>query len=248
MTRYTLLIILAFSVYTLSYGQDDDVYFVPQKKTDVDKKVKFVEESAQGVDEEECYNWTYPYYAKSFNDSTCYDNYENLAQGTCTDRIIRFHSPNGIYVSSPYYSQYIDIWTDPWYFYHTGNIYWPMDYWLTNYWWDLYPSFHWAGMSPFWGPFYHYYHHYPYYPILPPYYPYPGTKPNVPHGKTGPHGGYLVYGSGGKRQEGGRPSTGNVRNNPVYGNRNHQREYNRNVNRNNYQPHTSNPSRNFGNI
>ena len=280
MKKYILFILtLIFAFSQTGFAQDDDVYFIP-KKSKKEKKEKtehvqvtesdyeyissgsseydnWAEHRTNGSRDVDEYNRRKPSNKSYSNDNEKDESYnaDESANGTYTERIVRFHSPRvGVYVSSPFYIDYFDVWYDPWYY----------DPWFGSYtyigWHGWGPSFYWSNSwywrNPWydpWGPCYGWYypHYYPSYHYRP--------IPNGAH--RGPHGGYVYYGhrnntSGGRyssihhrynnsgisgrpsRNYGSRPS---YRPSREYGNsssRRPSREYNKS---------NSRPSRSFGN-
>lgn len=144
----------------------DDVYFVPsKKKTPVKSAISTYEdtefedwsEGRTGVMDVDDYN-------RRDNRSEESDyNYEDPVDNTesLTNRIIRFHSPGITIVSSPYYTDYIDVYTDPWYSFYAPYS-WSSYNWYTSWWWHR--PYHWYAScyDPWWG--WHYHHsYYPHY-------------------------------------------------------------------------------------
>ena len=126
-------------------AQDDDVYFVPSKKKSKTTKVTTDDDPyAEGVgrrigdfpdpfegeslgeegnfklrDVDE-YNRRPNALAAQHTDTVYADEEEwavdDAPDGDCTARIVRFHSPRaGVYVSSPYYIDFYDVYYNPWY-------------------------------------------------------------------------------------------------------------------------------------
>lgn len=152
----------------------DDLYFVPSKKKTKKEQALATYESqeydnwAEGRDElmdVDSYNRR-NYTSK--NEEYSYDEQASETE-SLTNRIVRFHAPGITIVSSPYYSDYIDIYTDIWF-----SVYRPYGWhsysWYNPWWWD-YP-YYWS--SPYyhtwWGWHGHYHptyfpgHHHAWYP------------------------------------------------------------------------------------
>lgn len=252
--------ILTIMLFVMGWGTyvsaQDDVYFVPSKNVEEknearpQQRVSYPTQRTIVVNEtwateDRNADWDVDRYNRRGGteaDSVAAEPYEEVeadAPGECTSLIVRFHSPRfGVFVSSPYYYDYLDLWYDPWYdwaWYGWGGPYWAWR-WGGPWWgfsWGWGPSWAWG---PSWG-------------WAPPHY----WHPHYPHRGVGPHGGYVAYGG---RRSSARPSRnfGNVRqtwNRPSrnYGNSRRQFAPSRNYgNRpsNSYR-NTSRPSRNFGN-
>ena len=272
MKKYLLLIITAvFTFVQTGFAQDDDIYFVPSKSN---KQKAKVEKSESSYDLIESDDFSYDNWAEyRTNGSRDVDEYnrrkpsqkqdkvsqeeydiDESANGTYTERIVRFHSPRvGIYVSSPFYVDYFDLWYDPW-FYDPwfGYTYVGWHGWGPSpFYWHY--SWYWNSWYDPWGPCYGWYnpHYYPGY--------YPHYRP-IPNGATrGPHGGYVYYGNRNNSYSGGYSghnryggSTGN-RPSREYGygtSRRPSRDYGNNTSRrpsSDYNNTNSRPSRRFGN-
>lgn len=164
MKKYIALLVLALGTSTLSYAQDDDVYFVPSKSeksksnTAPRSQYEILSEDNSSSSQVQSYNdngdWDVDAYNRrrqSADTVATEEVYDEDATGVYTTRLVRFHSPRvGVYVSSPYYSVLTDYyWYDPW---------------LTP--WDYpyyYGSWYGWGWSPFYygGPYWHYSWHGP---------------------------------------------------------------------------------------
>ncbi|EJW98478.1 hypothetical protein, secreted [gut metagenome] len=206
-----LTVLLSFPLSSIA--QDDDVYFVPSKskkeknkKANRQEKLKsdysLFEDNRYEQDNLEYDNWAEHRYngamdvdeynrrkpkkteqsaeAKKFED----EDYEENYSGTYTARIVRFHSPTiGVFVSSPFYSDYIDIWYDPWYY----DPWYGYTYLGWSSWYR--PAWYWHSSCFWYDPWHCHWHphfgcHYPYYPSYRP----------IPNGANrGPHGGYVYY-------------------------------------------------------
>ena len=129
MKKTLLLSLMSLCAFT-GFAQDDDVYFVPskdvQQTTISDGSTYTVLESEAGNDEwyagrstgrdVDAYNRRgnyneYGVAVDTVDDDAYADDYED---GSCTSRIVRFHSPGYVIVASPYYWDY-NYWYDPWY-------------------------------------------------------------------------------------------------------------------------------------
>ncbi len=173
----TLLICTVFAATTI-WAQDDDVYFVPTKKTD---KTKYGNSAPRSqyvpipVVPEEEENWA----AGRGNNGRDVDEYnrrgttpdtveadviDEETEGYYTSRLVRFHSPTvGVYVSSPYYGILTDYyWYDPWYSPWAYDIYpyswygWGWSpYHYSSYWYGWHHN-HWWNCSWGWG--WHHHH------------------------------------------------------------------------------------------
>lgn len=167
-----LFLLLAFiigsAVDTLA---QDDLYFVPSKK-----KAKKVQ--AEQYDAVEYDDWAEgrnsdmdidAYNRRSGSADKGADTYNDHAgeSESFTNRIVRFHAPGITVVSSPYYTDYIDVYTDPWYaFYRPYSWYdfgWHNYYgWHTSWWWSTPYYWHSSWYDPWWG--WHGHYHPIYYP------------------------------------------------------------------------------------
>lgn len=255
MKRILAIMLLAIGWWSAAPAQDD-VYFVPSKETEVNTETSVsqtarpvaVQSSRQIVTDNENWatddrnaDWDVDRYNRRYeteDDSVAaeeYDAEEAEAPGECTSLIVRFHSPRfGVFVSSPYYYDYLDFWYDPWYDWAWYGWYgWGSPYWAWSWggpWW----GFSW-GWGPSWAWAPHYWH------------------PHRPLYGGGPHGGYVAYG---RRNTAGRPSRNfattrgtSTRPSRNFGNSRRQYAPSRNYGQrssNSYR-NTSRPSRNFGN-
>ena len=143
MKKLFIFILLA-SFSMAGSAQDDDVYFVPSKKKSKTTKVTTDDPYAEGVGRR-IGDFPDPFEGESLGEEgnfklrdvdeynrrpnalaaqqtdTVYADEEELAvddapDGDCTARIVRFHSPRaGVYVSSPYYIDFYDVYYNPWY-------------------------------------------------------------------------------------------------------------------------------------
>ena len=152
----------------------DDLYFVPSKKKET-KKTETISYSdwehddwaadRNGVIDVDAYNRRG--YANT-NEDVSYDEPANGTE-SLTNRIIRFHSPGITIISSPYYTDYIDIYTDPWYSFYRPYSWYSYN-WYSSWWWD-YP-YYWSSSCyyPWWGwhghyhPTYYHGHHHAWHP------------------------------------------------------------------------------------
>lgn len=175
---YLILSAMLFNVVAL-YAQDD-VYFVPKKKK---AKVEVVEENwtanRSDIMDVDAYNRRN---TSKQNDVSSDDNDDTSAyeEGTYTSRIIRFHAPGVTLISSPYYTDYVAVWSDPWYVYRPYGFY-------AGSW-----GFYWGWNSPYgwydpwwshgWYDPWHYHAWYPHHHYYPGYHPgyYPGAHPGKP--------------------------------------------------------------------
>lgn len=129
----------------------DDLYFVPSKK-----KAK-KEQTLTTYESQEYDNWAEgrneqmdvdAYNRRNYtntNEEYAYDEQANETE-SLTNRIVRFHAPGVTIVSSPYYSDYIDIYADLWYSSYRPYGWYSYN-WYNPWWWD-YP-YYWAS------PYYH---------------------------------------------------------------------------------------------
>lgn len=272
--KQKLLFLLSFYLFaTHAFAQDDDIYFVPKKKSNESEVKSVIRTSnysvAHDAEEEDWsegrvadrdvdeYNRRGGYSESSqANETVGYVDEETMATGTYTQRIVRFHSPMGTYVSSPYYSDYIDIWLDPWYDFHF-TYGWGWYGWNNWYCWSPFHHSHWWNpwYDPFYPPYWHPNYHPGYHPGHHPGY-HPGHQPNAFAGKVGPNGGYVSYGKSGNNK--GKQSVtryGNTtkRNNNSRPSRNFgnssssDRKSNNYNNSSNRRENSGSPSRNYGN-
>ena len=207
-------------------AQDDDLYFVPSKKSskkttpteryETPSRENQVQDNTQTYDnwadgrgngnwDVDAYNRRKPHTETA--DTVAIDSSEeaeDMASGDYTARLVRFHSPRaGIIVSSPYYSDIIDVWVDPWYYnswYSPWGWYDPWYYsWHSAYWyhgwgwgwsWSYYPYYSWSWGWGWCDPWYHHHHHC--HPT------WGGVHTNYYAGNIGPRGGLVGrYGRGG---------------------------------------------------
>lgn len=152
MKKYLVLLIVALTAGGTAMAQDDDVYFVPSKSKKVETSSANTSETLRSsyvtiqnprtvvvTDNNRNSSWDVDAYNRRGHnvDTTSYGDGvlaadDEVADGTCTSLIVRFHSPRaGIYISSPYYSLLTDYyWDGPWYtawydpFYYTGWYGW----------------------------------------------------------------------------------------------------------------------------
>ena len=131
-----LLLLCCSAVVLTASAQDDDLYFVPSKKSsknttsperyETPSRHNEVQEGEQTYDnwadgrgngnwDVDAYNRRTPHTESA--DTTEVDSVadiEGIASGDYTARLVRFHSPHaGVIVSSPYYSDIVDVWVDP---------------------------------------------------------------------------------------------------------------------------------------
>lgn len=153
-------------------AQDDDVYFVPSKSA---KAAEYTTSSNQSAytalgGNEATSNWaagrgnghwdvdaynrhskrTYGDAKPYLEDSLAYDDYDD---GICssTARLVRFHSPYGIVVASPYYvDYYYDLaFYDPWFYGHWG---WGLYNWYDPWYYGTWGFYH--SWNPWYGGWY----------------------------------------------------------------------------------------------
>ncbi len=165
-----------------TYAQDDDVYFVPSSKktTTTDtytapgrstystiansddsafEQSHWADNRGNGRWDVDSYNRRGKSYKNSVADTTTAqqsydqgydDGYED---GQYTSRIVRFWSPRvGVYVSSPYYWDYCDLYYDPFYYGYGSPWNWGWSGWYgwgSWYGWRPYYSWNWG-----WGGWY----------------------------------------------------------------------------------------------
>lgn len=233
MKKLFIFILLA-SFSMAGSAQDDDVYFVPSKKKSKTVKVETDDDPyAEGVgrrigdfpdpfggealgeersfrlrDVDE-YNRR-PNASAAQRTETVYADEEEWAvddapDGDCTSRIVRFHSPRaGVYVSSPYYIDFYDIYYNPWYTptWAVGlgfGLAWSSWWWYDRWAWSPYYCY-----DPWWGHHYHGcyppHHHHDWTPAR----PYnSGFAAHSSRGTRGSNRGAGLYPSG-------RPTAGNL--------------------------------------
>ena len=198
--RFLLLLTLILSCAHWSIAQDD-LYFTPSKKSakkkvasDTSTEYDTWADNRTGITDVDTYNRRK---STGKRDSLALYTTEE-EEGALTNRIVRFHAPGITVVSSPYYAEFIDIYTDPWYsFYRPYGWYdyhWYGHYgWHSSWWWNDPFYWHTGYYDPYWG-WHHHYH-----PIYHPGF-YPGWHPS--HG--GHHHHYYP-----SRTEHRRPSASN---------------------------------------
>lgn len=255
MKRIIAVLLLAVG-WTLPLIAQDDVYFVPSKKSQEEKTeprrvrpetvpsprvCQEVEENETWAAADRNADWDVDRYNRRTRttddsvDAADYDETDYETPGECTTLLVRFHSPRfGVFVSSPFYYDFLDYWYDPWFDWAWYGWYgWGRPYWAWGWggpWW----GFSW-GWGPSWAWTPHHWHH-----------------PRPLYG-NGPHGGYVAYG---RRNTLARPSRnfGNTRRTWNRPSRNYapnrrqfapSRDYGRRPSNNFRSP--SRPSRNFGN-
>ncbi len=235
MKRFFITLMAICTIATGSFAQEDDVYFVPSRnaKTKVTNTSGVPSSSYQSIETPAESNWAegrgYGHwdvdaynrrgaYADSLTSDSLYQSmyadslglYGSGSGYDCTERIIRFHSPDpGVCISSPYYADfYYDLyWYDPWHYnsWYWGayNPWWGWSYRYSPYWYSG-----WYGWYGWYDPWYHPWYDPYWYPGggRPPHHPghHPGYAGNGGH--RGPTGGYVSYSHQGNRQ--GHSSTG----------------------------------------
>lgn len=153
-------------------AQDDDVYFVPSKSAKAAEYTTSNNQSAYTAlgGNEATSNWaagrgnghwdvdaynrhskgTYGDAKPYLEDSLAYDDYDD---GICssTARLVRFHSPYGIVVASPYYvDYYYDLaFYDPWFYGHWG---WGLYNWYDPWYYGSWGFYH--SWNPWYGGWY----------------------------------------------------------------------------------------------
>ena len=255
MKKYLLSILVTFfGVTPFCNAQDDDIYFVPSDNPKEEKPSKQKAADPEYMSDDDAFaydNWAErrSYQGRDVDEynrrggereqgqeADSYDQERQTVQeSSCTERIVRFHSPTvGVYVSSPYYSDYVDIWLDPWYYdpwyggfgyYHYGYYGW--NSWRHHYYWNDPWYWHNPWYNP-WGPCYGWYD--------------PWYRPHyhrAPAGaQYGPHGGYVYYGH--RNNSGNRHFDRNRYGNRYDQNNRPSRDFGNRYN-------NERPSRNFGN-
>ena len=140
--KKSLFLISMFAIGLLSGYAQDDVYFVPKKGSKVVEDQEELSSSyrqlpAQSSEQDGWYSNrrvnrdvdAYNRRKANTNDSSNlkqqrrYEDEED--NGYYTERLIRFHAPGGVIVTSPYYWDYCDYYVDPFYYYDPW-------YWRTN--------------------------------------------------------------------------------------------------------------------
>ncbi len=190
-----LVVLLISLVCPLFVSAQDDMYFVPSKKGGADSysssthtvpsTVTYGRQNERDVDEYNRRGSSTEYEDTMAAEYAAADDY------SCTERIIRFHSPSvGIYISSPYYWDY---YYDDWWWYRSSFYGW-------GGWWSWgYPYSPYYAFYPYygWGGYYDYYWGGWHRPHLPVWNPRPSTVGNkVGDWRPGPTGGYVRYGTG----------------------------------------------------
>ena len=185
--KQILTLVMMLVVAIGAQAQVDDMYFVPKKK-----KAKTVEEDASYSFETTQERVTLPerdtdeYNRRRSVADTSYDNDEEYSGEEYTEdvedteyryssRIVRFHNPHRVIVSSPWYWDVVyTSGVDNWVVYDDG-IYWevyptytPWYYpaWSWNYGWGCYPSYWghyayyggWCSWPHWWSNHYHFHH------------------------------------------------------------------------------------------
>lgn len=173
--KKSLFLISMFAIGLLSGYAQDDVYFVPKKGSKVVEDQEELSSSyrqlpAQSSEQDGWYSNrrvnrdvdAYNRRKANTNDSSSlkqqrrYEDEED--NGYYTERLIRFHAPGGVIVTSPYYWDYCDYYVDPFYYYdpwywRTNWYIWGRPWgWSSWYTWSPWPS--WYG---YYGPWYGYY-------------------------------------------------------------------------------------------
>ena len=165
MNRYLITLLLFVTGSTLCSIAQDDLYFVPKKKKEVRKTdAPTVNEYDNWADNRTSSIDVDAYNRRGTSSKTDESAYypEESDNESYTNRIVRFHAPGVTVVSSPYYTEYIDVYADPWYsFYAPYGWY---DYtWSSHYgWhysWGWNRPYHWyySCYDPWWG--WHGHHH-----------------------------------------------------------------------------------------
>ena len=199
-----LFLLLAFIVGSaMNIVAQDDLYFVPSKKKAKKQSVETYEsmeydnwaDHREGAMDVDTYNRRGRTTQKE--SSSYYD--QNEGEESFTNRIVRFHAPGITVVSSPHYTEYIDIYTDPWYtFYRPYGWYnygWYGHYgWYSSWWWNDPFYWHSSWYDPWWG-WHHHYH--------------PVYHPGFHHGWYPHYGGHHHHHYYPSRTEHRRPSASN---------------------------------------
>ena len=132
--KKSLFLISMFALGLVSGYAQDDVYFVPKKGSKVvedqeDVSSSYRELPAQSSEQDGWYSNrrvnrdvdAYNRRSANVNESSNlkqqrrYEDEED--NGYYTERLIRFHAPGGVIVTSPYYWDYCDYYVDPFYYY-----------------------------------------------------------------------------------------------------------------------------------
>lgn len=180
MNRTILTLFTAIVGHALGCLAQDDLYFTPSKKKAKQKVEAYADTEYDNWADHRSSNIDVDAYNRRGNSDTSeiqplYEP-ENEAE-SLTNRIVRFHSPGITIVSSPYYTEYIDIYTDPWYsFYGPYSWYdynWHTYYgWGHSWWWNSPYYWHAGWYTPHWG--WHGHFHPIYHPNHPVWHPHHG--------------------------------------------------------------------------
>lgn len=172
------LILGAFLLNISPCMAQDDIYFVPKKKKAKTETAddNWAEKRTSQMDVDTYNRRNRTKLTESYEDDAEYDDIE--ASGTYTTRIVRFHAPGVTYISSPYYTDYIDIWVNPFYAYSPWSFHYGYHYdpwgWNCYYGWGD-PWFHYGWYDPWFHHGWHHHFHHHHYPVY-----YPGFHPGGP--------------------------------------------------------------------
>lgn len=214
---YFLFFVFGFGLGAIK-AQNDDVYFIPNKEQKAQEKAQYEkrQKAKRIYNNEE--NWAEGrgngnfdvdrYNRRNSSSSAQYDRemeeyYDNNYHPHYTDRLVRFHAPYGIFMSSPYYWDYysygLSPYDAPWSWdmawhrsWSHGWWYWERP-WFHSWRWNYYPWSYWDwGWSHRWGRSWGYS---PLPPIIRP-------RGDIAGYKRGPVGGGRYYSVNGQVQTG----------------------------------------------
>lgn len=174
MNRYLITLLLFVTGSALCCMAQDDLYFVPTKKKEVQKvDVSTSSEYDNWADNRNSTIDVDAYNRRGTSDKTDDSAYypEEDDNESYTNRIVRFHAPGVTVVSSPYYTEYIDVYADPWYSFYSPyswyNYTWSSHYgWYYSWGWNRPYHWYYSCYDPWWGWHGHYHpvHHPVWYP------------------------------------------------------------------------------------
>ena len=182
-----IFLLLFFVVGSVLHAiAQDDLYFVPTKKKVTPKTDVYTSSDYDNwADNRNSTIDVDAYNRRGTSDKTNESEYysEDNDTESFTSRIVRFHAPGVTVVSSPYYTEYIDVYADPWYSYYSPyswhNYTWSSHYgWSYSWGWNHPYHWYYSCYDPWWGwhghyhPVYHHawhphhggHHHHHYYP------------------------------------------------------------------------------------
>lgn len=179
MKKQVYLLLLFGAIFVSGFAQDDDIYFVPsgakKAQTQQPKPARISPVAAPAAPTDDADSWAngrqpdrdvddYNRRYSSKSDTTySYMQTDDAQDGSCTARLVRFHSPSvGVYVSSPFYADYCDYWFDygfglGYYWHYAWEPWYGWGWNRWSYWSPVWWGWHSSYWDYCWG--WHYGHH-----------------------------------------------------------------------------------------